>query len=180
MKQKFSNNSREVINNLTYIGIGSNKGNRTNFLISAIGTIESNPECKVVAVSSVYETKPFGYKNQDNFLNAVIKITMNYSLLELFDFLKRTESELGRQTEIKWGPREIDLDILFFNDLIYTDENITIPHIGIMDRDFVLIPLSEIEPELIHPVVAKKISEIELPDTGSNIISKSDINVLVK
>ncbi len=98
----------------------------------------------------------------------------------MFDFLKRTESELGRQTEIKWGPREIDLDILFFNDLIYTDENITIHHIVIMDRDFVLIPLSEIEPEFVHPVVAKKISEIELPDTGSNIISKSDINVLVK
>lgn len=98
----------------------------------------------------------------------------------MFDFLKRTESELGRQSEIKWGPREIDLDILFFNDLIYTDENITIPHIGITERDFVLIPLSEIEPELIHPVIAKKISEIKLPDTGSNIISKSDINILIE
>ena len=87
---------------------------------------------------------------------------------------------MGRQTEIKWGPREIDLDILFYNDLIYTDENITIPHIGITERDFVLIPLSEIEHDLIHPVIAKKISEIELPDTGSNIISKSDINILVK
>ena len=98
----------------------------------------------------------------------------------MFEFLKRTENKLGRQTEIEWGPREIDLDILFFNDLIYSDENITIPHIGIMDRDFVLIPLSEIEPELIHPVVAKKISEIELPNTGSNIISKFDINILAK
>jgi len=98
----------------------------------------------------------------------------------LFDFLKRTESELGRQSEIKWGPREIDLDILFFNDLIYTDENITIPHIGITERDFVLIPLSEIEPDFIHPVIAKKISEIKLPDTGSNIISKSDINILIE
>jgi len=98
----------------------------------------------------------------------------------LFDFLKRTEIILGRHTEIEWGPREIDLDILFYNDLIYSDENITIPHKGIMDRDFVLIPLSEIEPELVHPVVAKKINEIELPDTGSNIISKFDINILAK
>jgi len=87
---------------------------------------------------------------------------------------------LGRKTEIKWGPREIDLDILFFNDLIYTDENITIPHKGITERDFVLIPLSEIEPDLIHPVVLKKISEIELPVAESNIISKSDINILIK
>jgi 2-amino-4-hydroxy-6-hydroxymethyldihydropteridine diphosphokinase len=98
----------------------------------------------------------------------------------LFQFLKQTESKLGRKTEIEWGPREIDLDILFFNDLIYSDENITIPHIGIMDRDFVLIPLSEIEPALIHPVIDKKISEIELPNTGSNIISKFDINILAK
>lgn len=98
----------------------------------------------------------------------------------MLDFLKLTESELGRQTEIKWGPREIDLDILFYNDLIYTDENITIPHIGITKREFVLVPLSEIEPELIHPSLAKKISEIELPESGSNIISKFDINILVK
>ena len=98
----------------------------------------------------------------------------------MFEFLKQTEINLGRQTEIEWGPREIDLDILFFNDLIYSDENITIPHLGIMERDFVLIPLSEIEPALIHPVVAKKISEIELPNTASNIISKFDINILAK
>jgi 2-amino-4-hydroxy-6-hydroxymethyldihydropteridine diphosphokinase len=98
----------------------------------------------------------------------------------LFEFLKRTESELGRQTKIEWGPREIDLDILFYNDMIYSDENITIPHKGIMYRDFVLIPLSEIEPALIHPVTAKKIREIELPDTGSNIISKFEINILAK
>jgi 2-amino-4-hydroxy-6-hydroxymethyldihydropteridine diphosphokinase len=142
--------------------------------------IDTDPVCEVVSVSSVYETKPFGYKDQDNFLNAVIKIATNKSLLGLFEFLKRTEGKLGRQTEIEWGPREIDLDILFYNDLIYADENITIPHIGIMDRDFVLIPLSEIDPELVHPVVAKKICEIELPDTGSNIISKFDINILAK
>ena len=84
----------------------------------------------------------------------------------MLQFLKKIERYLVRQTDIKWGPREIDLDILFVNELIYTDENITIPHIGITERDFVLIPLSEIEPELIHPVIAKKISEIELPDTG--------------
>jgi 2-amino-4-hydroxy-6-hydroxymethyldihydropteridine diphosphokinase len=169
-----------VITNIAYIGIGSNKGNRTDNLISAIEIIDTDVECEVVAISSVYETKPFGYKNQDNFLNAVIKIKTKYFLFELFEFLKRTESKLGRQTEIKWGPREIDLDILFYNDLIYSDENITIPHKGIIDRDFVLIPLSEIEPGLIHPAVYKKIGEIELPDTGSNIISKFDINILAK
>lgn len=171
---------KEVITNLAYIGIGSNKGNRTDNLISAIEIIDSDSECEVAAVSSVYETKPFGYKNQDNFLNAVIKVKTKYSLFDLFEFFKRTEIKLGRQTIIEWGPREIDLDILFYNDLIYSDENITIPHKGIFDRDFVLIPLSEIEPELIHPVAAKKITEIELPDTGSNIITKFDINILAK
>lgn len=149
-------------------------------MISAIEIVDTDAECEVVAVSSVYETKPFGYKNQDNFLNAVIKIKTKYSLFDLFEFLKQTESKLGRQNEIEWGPREIDLDILFYNDLIYSDENITIPHKGIIDRDFVLVPLSEIEPELIHPIASKRISEIKLPDTGSNIISKFDINIVAK
>ncbi|MCH9030504.1 MAG: 2-amino-4-hydroxy-6-hydroxymethyldihydropteridine diphosphokinase [Bacteroidetes bacterium] len=165
---------------MAYIGIGSNKGDRRNFLDSAIDKINLDRFCKIDTVSPIYETKPIGYKDQGNFLNAVIKLKTDYSPSGLFECLNHIEKELGRNKTFKWGPREIDLDILLYNDLIYTDKNITIPHIGITERDFVLIPLSEIEPELIHPVIAKKISEIELPDTDSNIISKSDINILIK
>lgn len=160
------------INNIAYIGIGSNKGDRRNFFESAVDKINSDRHCRIDIVSPIYETKPVGYKDQGNFLNAVIKLTTDYSPSGLFEFLKRIEKELGRNETFKLGPREIDLDILLYNDLIYTDENITIPHIGIPERDFVLIPLCDIDPELVHPGLGIKISEINLPDSDSNIITK--------
>ncbi len=160
------------INNIAYIGIGSNKGDRRNFLESAVDKINFDRFCKIDTVSPIYETKPIGYKDQGNFLNAVIKLKTDYSPSGLFECLKHTENELGRNKTFKWGPREIDLDILLYNDLIYTDKNITIPHIGILERDFVLIPLCDINPELVHPTLGIKISEINLPDSGSNIINK--------
>ena len=98
----------------------------------------------------------------------------------MFILLKSIETILGRVETIKWGPREIDLDILLYNDLIYTDENLTIPHKGILDRDFVLIPLFEIDPGLIHPVTGKKISDSISSDAELNIKNKFTLNVLSK
>jgi len=149
-------------------------------LETAIERINSDPLCSVDVVSSVYETKPFGYKDQENFLNAAVRIYTDYSPAELFSLLKRIETDLGRTETIKWGPREIDLDILFYNDLIYNDENISIPHKGITERDFVLVPLCEINPELVHPGIGKKICEIELPNTYSNVTKKFTIDLLLK
>lgn len=160
------------INNLVYIGIGSNIGQRADNILTAIEKIDTDKNCTVEQVSSVYETKPFGVTEQGNFLNAVIKIKTMYSPAELFVCLKQIEKDLGRQTNVKWGPREIDLDILFYNNLIYTDENITIPHKGIAERDFVLVPLCEIDPASVHPVFGTAVSEINLPGSGSNIIHK--------
>lgn len=109
---------------------------------------------------------------------------------ELFCFLKSVEKIVGRKFIKKWGPREIDLDILFFNDMIYSDEEITVPHKDLLNRDFVLIPLLEIEPELIHPQLKKKISEISIfkykyEQTSAqiektNIIRKIPHRVLIK
>ena len=147
---------------------------------TAIERINSDPLCSVDVVSSVYETKPFGYKDQENFLNAAVRIYTDYSPAELFSLLKRIETDSGRTETIKWGPREIDLDILFYNDLIYNDENISIPHKGITERDFVLVPLCEINPELVHPGIGKKICEIELPNTYSNVTKKFTIDLLLK
>jgi 2-amino-4-hydroxy-6-hydroxymethyldihydropteridine diphosphokinase len=100
------------------------------------------------------------------------------------------ENKVGRIFTTKWGPREIDLDILFYNELIYSDNEITIPHKDLMNRDFVLVPLIEIEPELIHPILNKKISEFSIfnyeleqtfaPSTKSNIIRKIPHKVLIK
>ena len=102
----------------------------------------------------------------------MIKITTTLNPQELFIELKQIEKKLGRIVREKWGPREIDLDILFFNDLIFSDEIITLPHKGIIYRDFVLVPLIEIEPELIHPVFNKKIVDFVLDLKTKNIINK--------
>ena len=97
----------------------------------------------------------------------------------MFKFLKSVEQQVGRKVTTKWGPREIDLDILFFNDMICSDEEITIPHKDLLNRDFVLVPLSEIAPELIHPVVNKKISEISILAGQTYIIRKIPHRVLI-
>lgn len=170
----------EKVNNTAYIGLGSNKGDREKYLISAIEKIDIDPECEVEAVSSVYETEPYGVKDQGDFLNAVIRINTEYSPVDLFSFLKSIENDLGREKTIKWGPREIDLDILFYNDLIYSDENIIIPHKGITEREFVLIPLNEIDPDFVHPVTSKKISDLIQTDREASIKNKFTLSVSSK
>ena len=163
---------KENIKNIAYIGLGSNRGDREKYLNSAIEIIDSDPGCDVDVVSSVYETKPFGVEGQSDFLNAVIRINTKYTPVDLFYFLKKTEEYLGRKKTIKWGPREIDLDILFYNDLIFTDDRLTIPHKGILERDFVLVPLCEIDPDFIHPVTGERISNLVSSNVQSNIKNK--------
>ena len=158
--------------NIAFIGVGSNVGNKIKNIKSAIELINKLPEASVEKVSSIYETLPFGDVKQDNFFNTVIKISTTLNPKELFVELKSIEQKLGRIKREKWGPREIDLDILLFNDLIISDEIITLPHKGIIYRDFVMIPLIEIEPELIHPVFNKKIFEFVTELKTKNIINK--------
>jgi 2-amino-4-hydroxy-6-hydroxymethyldihydropteridine diphosphokinase len=145
---------------IAFIALGSNKGNIFDNLKNAVRCFENDAKTAVVKKSSIYETKPFGYREQGNFLNAVIKINTNYLLKDLFNFIKEIEKKLGRTESFRWGPREIDIDILLYDDLVYSDELITIPHPGIPERDFVLVPLNEIEPGFVHPVLKKKISDI--------------------
>lgn len=143
-------------NNTVFIGLGSNVGNRLENLQRSISCINLLSNTIVKSVSSVYETLPFGNKDQSDFYNAVIKIETEYSPGELLNELKKIEKKIGRIKRERWGPREIDLDILLFNDLIFSDEIITLPHKGIINRDFVLFPLVEIEPEIIDPVYNRR------------------------
>jgi len=135
-------------------------GVQINKIDYAVELIDSNPYCEVEAVSSIYESSPYGEIIQGEFFNAVFKIKTCLDLKELFRFLKSVEFQVGRTVTQKWGPREIDLDILFFNDIVFSDDEITIPHKDLLNRDFVLVPLNEIAPDLIHPSINKKISEI--------------------
>lgn len=145
--------------NTAYIGLGSNKGDRKKNIQTALEKISSIESNRIESVSSLYESLPFGKEDQENFLNAVIKLSTSFDHQDLLKILKEIEVSLGRIFREKWGPREIDLDILFYNNLIFSNEIITLPHEGVIYRDFVLVPLCEIEPELIHPVYNKKVCE---------------------
>jgi 2-amino-4-hydroxy-6-hydroxymethyldihydropteridine diphosphokinase len=156
--------------NISYIALGSNKGDRFSHLTMAIQEIIQDKNNSIENVSSVYETLPYGYKDQGNFYNAVIKIKTSYQLMELLDFLKSIEKKIGREYSAKWGPREIDLDILFYNDLIFSNDRVTVPHKEVAKRDFVLIPLSEIAPDLNHPALNQKISDICIVESEKTVI----------
>jgi 2-amino-4-hydroxy-6-hydroxymethyldihydropteridine diphosphokinase len=167
------------IKNIAYIGIGSNVGVQINKIDYAIELINSNPYCEVETISSIYESSPYGEIEQGEFFNAVFKINTDFELKELLIFLKSVEQQVGRTVTAKWGPREIDLDILFYNYLVYSDEEITIPHKDLLNRDFVLVPLSEIAPEFIYPVINKKISEIIIFQGGSHEYSDKPIKTYI-
>ena len=138
----------------------------------ALKRIAENENCCLCAISSIYETAPCGEKDQSNFFNGALKIETDFELFDLLTFLKGIEKELGRIPGPKNGPREIDLDILFFNNLIYSDEKVTVPHKEIMNRDFVLVPLCELEPEFIHPAADKKICSIDIAGEENYILKK--------
>jgi len=128
-----------------YLGIGSNLGDRTKFIRLAIKKINALKETKVIKVSKIIETKPVGgLRNQGTFLNAALKIKTNLSPYILLKKLKKIEKELGRKKSVRWGPRTIDLDILFYGDKIINRKDLNIPHPKVFERDFVIKPLLEI------------------------------------
>jgi 2-amino-4-hydroxy-6-hydroxymethyldihydropteridine diphosphokinase len=141
--------------NTAFISLGSNIGNRYDYLLKAIEYLGQHPNIQLVNTSSVYETDPVGYEEQDLFLNMVIEIQTDSSAFELLDICLKLELELGRKREIVWGPRTIDLDILLFNQENIKSEKLIIPHPRMLERNFVMIPLSEIKPGIIIPNIEK-------------------------
>jgi 2-amino-4-hydroxy-6-hydroxymethyldihydropteridine diphosphokinase len=162
----------DYIQNTVYIGLGSNKGDKFLYLQEAAAKLNETPGYRVIKCSSVYETKPFGYKDQENFLNAAIEVYCDTSLLQVIDCLKEIEKELGRIPSPRWGPREIDMDLLFYNNTVFSNDRVTVPHKEVTSRDFVLIPLCEIAADLIHPVLNMKICDICVSDSEKYIIRK--------
>lgn len=147
-----------------YLGLGTNLGDRKENLRKAVDAIALN--MSVCKQSSLYETAAWGYTDQPDFLNQVIEVETDLTPLRLLNFLKKTEKELGRVKNFRYGPRLIDLDILFFEDLVKSTSRLQIPHPRIPERAFVLVPLNEIAPALKHPVSGKTAAELleELPD----------------
>jgi 2-amino-4-hydroxy-6-hydroxymethyldihydropteridine diphosphokinase len=145
---------------IAYIGIGSNLGDKVYQCEKAISEILRADRHKLLAKSPLFKTKPIGYTSQDWFINGVIKIETDLEPLELLQVLKDIESRLGRKEGFRWGPRAIDLDILLFDEEEIEMEGLQIPHPRLQERQFVLIPLAEIDPEVIHPVLKKTIQEL--------------------
>ena len=143
-----------------YIGIGSNIGDRDEYLDQGIRLLSETAGCRVTRVSSRINTKPYGDVPQDDFLNACLCIETLLSPDELLTRLHQIESTTGRKRTVHWGPRTLDLDILLYDDLIYESEDLLIPHIDMHARDFVLKPLAEIAPYVRHPILQKTISQM--------------------
>jgi 2-amino-4-hydroxy-6-hydroxymethyldihydropteridine diphosphokinase len=152
--------------NTAFIALGSNIGNRYDYLTEAIKQLESHLEISMVNISSVYETDPVGYEDQDLFLNMVIEVMTSLCADELLDICLKLELTLGRKREIVWGPRTIDLDILLYNQENIETEKLIIPHPRMLERNFVMIPLSEIKPDIIIPNTDKPLEALikELPN----------------
>lgn len=144
-----------------FLGLGSNIGDRLNYISNAVFEIENNDKNSLITSSSLYETEPWGEKQKNLFINIVIEISTSLFPDELLLFIKETENKLGRAVRSKWSEREIDIDILFFDDLVIKKKGLEIPHPEIPNRNFVLIPLNEIAPDFVHPVLKKKISDLE-------------------
>jgi len=158
--------------NKSYIAFGSNKGDKVSYIKRAIKFISENKFTQINKISSIYETLPFGDVQQDNFLNGVLLLTTNYNLNELFVFLKSVEKKVGRTPSKRWGPREIDLDILTFGDFIQPEGEVIVPHKGITKRDFVIQPLLELDKEIILPGFENKLKKLDFSEIEKNIINK--------
>jgi len=144
-----------------YLGLGSNMGNRADNINAALKKLAQKKELDVLKISSFYETEPVGGPKQRKFLNAVAQIKTTLSPKALLKVLKTAEKKAGRsESNIKWGPRVIDLDILCYGNLILRSKQLRIPHPLMHERSFVLVPFKEIAPDFKHPVLKKTIRDL--------------------
>ena len=145
---------------IAYIGLGSNLNDKMGNLNKAVELIEKSSEVKVFKRSSVYQTEPVGIKNQPLFLNMVLEVDTEISPFELLGFLQDIERKMGRKREKKWGPRNMDLDLLLYEDQVISSAELTLPHTQMHLRKFVLVPLAEIAKDKIHPLMQRTILDL--------------------
>jgi 2-amino-4-hydroxy-6-hydroxymethyldihydropteridine diphosphokinase len=157
--------------NEVYLLTGGNMGDRTDFLQKARKAISE--KCgRITKASSIYETAAWGKEDQQAFLNQAIELETTLSPAQLLETILGIEEGLGRKREEKYGPRLIDIDILFFNDLVVNEPGLTIPHPQIQFRRFVLVPLSELNPGKLHPLSGKTVEELLLSCTDPLAVNK--------
>jgi len=142
-----------------YVGLGSNLGDKVTNCLRALNKL-SSPENSIQAVSSFYQTQPVGYSEQDWFVNCVARVISWLSPHSLLKSLKRIEDELGRVRTVRWGPRVIDLDILLCDTEVIKHSSLVVPHPRLHERQFVLVPLVELAPGVVHPILKKTAKEL--------------------
>ncbi|NLZ80297.1 MAG: 2-amino-4-hydroxy-6-hydroxymethyldihydropteridine diphosphokinase [Clostridiales bacterium] len=145
---------------MAYIGIGSNLGDKESYLNFAVESLKNHSRCKVLKVSDYINTAPVGGVPQDDFLNGCIELSTFLTANELLEALQSIEMEAKRERVIHWGPRTLDLDLLFYDDIILDSKVLTIPHPELHKRGFVLEPLAQLNPYLRHPILNKSIKEL--------------------
>lgn len=145
-----------------YIAFGSNMGNREEYIKNGLKSLENTPGINLLKCSSIISTEPYGGVKQDDFLNGCAMISTRLSPENLLKELNRIEMESGRVREVHWGPRTLDLDIIFYDESIIHNEKLVVPHIDMANRIFVLEPLNEIAPFAYHPILGKTVNELYL------------------
>lgn len=143
-----------------YIALGSNMGDKAEYLNMAVKRLSEDKKCRVEKVSDFIMTEPVGGVEQEDFLNGCLKLRTLYTPYELLSRLHEIESEAGRERKIHWGPRTLDLDIILYDDIIVDSEDLTIPHIEMENRRFVLEPLAQIAPYAVNPVNGKSVVQM--------------------
>lgn len=156
-----------------FLALGANSGDKKTNIQKAIILLKE--KINIQKIAATYETKPWGHKAQDNFLNTALKATTTLNPQDLLTCVKIIEEKIGRVKRFTNGPREIDIDILFYDKLIYKNHTIEIPHPRIAERDFVLQPLGDIDPNFFHPVHKKTIQQLLQELTEKNIVKSNSI-----
>ena len=153
---------------LAYIGLGSNLDDPPAQIETAVRRLDRIPCSRVTTRSTLYRSAPFGPVEQPDFINAVVGLSTRLSARRLLKELKRIEARLGRVPGVRWGPRAIDLDLLLLGDAVVREPGLTVPHPGIAERNFVLLPLREIAPDLVVPGLGR-LADIEVDENEPQI-----------
>ena len=151
-----------------YLSLGSNMGDKRYYIDEAIDRLDRDAKTKVLKVASFIETEPYGNVDQDDFLNTAVEISTLHSPRELLQLANGIEKHLGRVRTVHWGPRTIDIDIVLYEDKVIRTEELTIPHKEMHMREFVLRPLCEIAPTIMHPIINKNVYQLYMENKFEN------------